>query len=81
MQTTKGNSAMNDIFYALAKEAETLAYAELLGMPKTSHPWEDIFRQKYGELVVKECVRISDWAAHYTASYNIKKHFEMDEVK
>jgi hypothetical protein len=59
---------MNDVFYALAKEAETLAYAELLGMPKTSHPWEDIFRQKYGELVVKRCMVV------------LERHFEMDEV-
>jgi hypothetical protein len=49
---------MNDVFYTLVKEAETLAYAELLGMPKTSHPWEDIFRQKYGELVVKRCIEM-----------------------
>ena len=68
---------MNDIFYALAKEAETLAYAELLGMPKTSHPWEDIFRQKYGELVVKKCMEMCD----STTSYIIEKHFEMDELK
>jgi len=60
---------MNDVFYALAKEAETLAYAELRAMPKTSHPWEDIFRQKYGELVVKKCISV------------LERHFEMDEVK
>jgi hypothetical protein len=74
---------MNDIFYALAKEAETLAYAELLGMPKTSHPWEDIFRQKYGELVVNECVLLGNFA-HESDMYPdavIKEHFEMEEVK
>jgi hypothetical protein len=40
-----------------------------------------IFIKEYTKLVVDECVMVSDWAAHYTASYNIKKHFEMDEVK
>jgi hypothetical protein len=71
---------MNDIFYALAQRAED--YADVTYTKRLSgESWQDIFRQKYGELVVNECVRISDWAAHYTASYNIKKHFEMDEVK
>jgi hypothetical protein len=74
---------MNDIFYTLAKEAETLAYAELLAMPKTSHPWEDIFRQKYGELVVNKCVLLGNFA-YESDTYPgavIKEHFEMDEVK
>jgi hypothetical protein len=71
---------MNPLFYDLSQKAEDIT-DQLYSRKLSGESWQDIFRQKYGELIVEECVKVSDWAAHYTASYNIKKHFGMEEKK
>jgi len=72
---------MNERIRQLADQASMFASRQ------TTDPdeWEFIFRKKFAELIVKECMKVADEGmAQVTMrvewpSYHIKKHFGVEE--
>jgi hypothetical protein len=73
---------MNPLFYDLSQKAEDIT-DQLYSRKLSGESWQDIFRQKYGELIVEECVKVSNFS-HESDMYPgavIKEHFGMEEKK
>lgn len=73
---------MNPLFYDLSQKAEDIT-DQMYSRKLSGESWQDIFRQKYGELIVEECVKVSNFS-HESDMYPgavIKKYFGMEEEK
>lgn len=48
---------MNPLFYDLSQKAEDIT-DQLYSRKLSGESWQDIFRQKYGELIVSKCIEM-----------------------
>ena len=49
------NEKILELVLQLAEPAENAAYAEY-AKRKTGYSWDDFFREKFAELIIKECI-------------------------
>jgi len=69
---------MNERIQQLAEQAEEETYVEY-AKKETGYSFQQLFLNKFAELIVRKCATIADQAEPYKTNDLILKHFGVEE--